>query len=387
MIRLGFLFDRVYGWEQRIAARYLSEQLPTSRFATSIAGSKSLAHLGPTTLRRSTRRMIQFPGPRLLAALVGLPGIGTWAREDQFQIVHTWCVPSAFAASAASGGMASSVRHVILELYEPVLSAGERRLLRTLSQGGLLTVVCSTQTIRRRLIEYGIYPESTVVIRPGVDFGFIQQTRRTGLREELGLAKGDLAVLLPPSSSSDNDQLDAFVAVSILHFLHGPVRVILPQGLAGRDRIVRFSRTVPRPGSLIVPGHDVPVEQLISVADVLLVPTHDDGSTTAVAWAMAARMLVVGVASYALAELIAHKVNGLLFKHAIGKRMTAPIAGLLRGICHNRDSLAKLQEAARGQAYEVFSVRRYVDQHARLYENLLSGKEPGDGISDPAMVG
>ena len=102
------------------------------------------------------------------------------------------------------------------------------------------------------------------------------------------------------------------------------------------------------------------------------------------AWAMAADTLVIGTATYAVAELIANRVNGLLFKQTPGRRMVPDIAPLLRG---DRSSHVKLKEAARGQAYEVFGLRRCVEQTMQLYENLLAGENAEHNINDPAMTG
>jgi hypothetical protein len=44
-------------------------------------------------------------------------------------------------------------------------------------------------------------------------------------------------------------------------------------------------------------------------------------------------------------------------------------------------------DAARGQAYDVFSPRAFLDNYARLYENLACGRPPGDGVRDRAIVG
>ena len=54
---------------------------------------------------------------------------------------------------------------------------------------------------------------------------------------------------------------------------------------------------------------------------------------------------------------------------------------------HDRVDFAKLKETARGQAYEVFSLRRFVEQTGRLYENAMSGAAADAEITDPAMVG
>jgi len=53
----------------------------------------------------------------------------------------------------------------------------------------------------------------------------------------------------------------------------------------------------------------------------------------------------------------------------------------------DRASLDKAREVARGQAYEVFGVRRFIEQHMRVYDNLMSDRAPGEGITDSARAG
>jgi glycosyltransferase involved in cell wall biosynthesis len=96
---------------------------------------------------------------------------------------------------------------------------------------------------------------------------------------------------------------------------------------------------------------------------------------------MAAGVAVIGTAVHAVAELIANKLNGLLFKQTPGRSMVASLFRLLT----DRVSQDKVRETARGQAYEVFGLRRCVEQHMRLYDNVLNGSPPGDGIVDSAM--
>ena len=98
---------------------------------------------------------------------------------------------------------------------------------------------------------------------------------------------------------------------------------------------------------------------------------------------MAAETIVIGTATYAVAELIASKVNGVLFKQEPQRRMVSDVAPLLR----HRDGHAKLRETARGQAYEVFGVRRFVEQTMQLYDNVCAGAPADTRITDPAMVG
>jgi hypothetical protein len=170
----------------------------------------------------------------------------------------------------------------------------------------------------------------------------------------------------------------------MLNRLGENIGLALPGRSVEKRRIERLVEHLPAPPTLVSPTADVPTEQLVAVADVLLTVPRGDIATTAMAWAMAADTLVIGTATYAVAELIANRVNGLLFKQTPGRRMVPDIAPLLRGV---RSSHVKLKEAARGQAYEVFGLRRCVEQTVQLYDNLLAGESAEHKINDPAMTG
>ena len=134
------------------------------------------------------------------------------------------------------------------------------------------------------------------------------------------------------------------------------------------------------PPGMLVEGRDRPFESLVSIADAMVVSPRKDTATTALAWAMGAKVTIIGSAVYAVAELVTNKVNGFLFTARPGSKIAPTIARLLV----DRQAHAKPTEVARGQAYEAFSVRRYIDLHVRLYENMLAGRPPGTGIVDPA---
>ena len=68
------------------------------------------------------------------------------------------------------------------------------------------------------------------------------------------------------------------------------------------------------------------------------------------------------------------------------KREDETVALAVARLLQDRSSQDKCKEVARGHGYEVFGIRRFIDQHIRLYENLLSGVSPGEGITDSAVV-
>ena len=136
------------------------------------------------------------------------------------------------------------------------------------------------------------------------------------------------------------------------------------------------------PDATVWPGTRHHYEDLIAMADALIITPNTDVTTTSIAWAMAASVPVLGSAVYSVAELIAHKHNGLLIKPDPGPTTSVGIASMVTQL----DTLSREKEVARGQAYEVFSPRRFVDQHLTLYDNLAGGVRPSENIHDSAVV-
>jgi glycosyltransferase involved in cell wall biosynthesis len=133
---------------------------------------------------------------------------------------------------------------------------------------------------------------------------------------------------------------------------------------------------------LRTPGDRYRFEELVSVADVLLMPGTSDASVTAVSWAMGAGVPVVASATRAIAELLAHDHNAYLVKPDVTKRLALRFA---EAIGHRKE-WSRQVEVARGQAYEVFSLQRHAEQVWQVYDNLLAARKPGDNLKDPAIV-
>jgi glycosyltransferase involved in cell wall biosynthesis len=243
-------------------------------------------------------------------------------------------------------------------------------------------VACSSQLVRRRLVENGLHPERAAkvcaVIRPGVDFQRINRLRRAPLREKLGISREHKVIIVPPLCGGDGGQFEAFWAGALLNHLEGHVRVLVSGDSRASRRIARFAAGLPTENVLV--RSELDFEELLVHANVLVAAGREDASTTAIAWAMAAGVPVIASATHAHAELIAHKVGGLLYKPSREGSDAAAIVRLLK----DEAAQAKAKEVASGQAYEVFGLRRFVEQLARLYENLLRGEAAATGIEDPA---
>lgn len=291
--------------------------------------------------------------------------------------MHAWSVPCATAARAATDAA------LVLEIFDPAIVTERIKRLRVLCEMHRVGVSCAGAIVRRRLIEGGVPPDRSVVIRPPVDFSAVNHARRGGLREAIGVLPDQVMILVPDPVSREGGVFDAFSAFAMLHSFRRDAVFVLPSCSNEAERVARFASTMPRMPALIRTFDRFAFEQLAGAADVLLIAAGEDVSTTSIAWAMAGGAVVIGAAIPCIAELIAHKVNGLLYNPKAGCGPVVSIAKLLE----ERESFRKFREASRGQAYEVFGARRYADQHVRLYENVLERRPATEGIIDSAMTG
>ena len=374
MIRLCHLLDGSAGWEQRVGLTPLLDRLSRDRYHQQIAlispsARNPLHHFDSD---KTLTHLRSLPGLEVLTA----PILARFVEREQINVIHAWSVQSALTARLAADVP------LVIHLSDPRLAVRHAKLLRTLSRPSRFAIACSSQIVRRRLVEGGVDPRLAVVIRPGIDFGLINRYRRTPTRETLGLSRDDFVVILPEPVERASGQFEAVRAILHQNCLPADrIRVIVPGPSCEQRRIERFAAAMPVGRTVITPGEAYPFEQLLAACDALLIAPRGDASTTAVAWAMGAGAAVIGSAVYAVAEMIANKVNGLLFKQGPSRSMNTDLLDRLL----DRASQERVREVARGQAYEIFGLRRYVEQHAQLVENLPAGSDPGDGISDSSI--
>ncbi|MCH7813422.1 MAG: glycosyltransferase family 4 protein [Planctomycetes bacterium] len=373
MIRILHLIDSTADWQHRVALGQLLDRLGPERFECRLAATDVRAGAEVSPADREVRPFRRLLGIDALAA----PALRSYLSGAGIDLIHAWGVSAAVTAAAAA-----SATPLVVELFDPAVCVAEARRIRSVFKPGGLALICSSQTVRRRLIENGIAPEAAVVIRPGVDFALINAARKRDLRGKLGLNRDHRVVLVPAPVVRPGGHFTCYWAAVVRLLIEPGLRLILPGRSPEQARLVRLARGHGFEHLLTCPGDAVNYEELVAAADLMITAPQGDYPTTALAWAMAAGVPVLGTAVYGIAELIAHRHNGLLVKPEAPRPTALRLAALF-----DHDDLTGLADAARSQAYEVFGLRRCVDQHADLYENLLAGRTPGEGIDDSAVCG
>lgn len=380
-MRALHLFDHTADWEQRIAVNQLLDRLAPHRLTQSLASTDPRVPPDRWLSRtRITRLPIRFNLPFTAAAR-----LRRLIRRERIDVIHAWGPDAAVAAAAAiAADTAAPPISLVVQRFDPHLHRAEAAAFRTLARSPRFAVACAAGTVRRRLIENGVPDSVCVVIRPAVDFrriGVVKKHRT--IRSQLGLAPDHHVTVTayPVTRHTGHDR--ALWGGLLRRYLNPAHRMIIHGHSPQCRRLRRLSQSFPVPDAVTWTAPDVRYEDIIAAADCLVIAPNRDVSTTPIAWAMAAAVPVVGSAVHAVAELIAHKHNGLLIKPDKSPAMALKIANAI----NRSDALAREKEVARGQAFEVFGITRFVDQNLRLYENLAAGAPPAQDITDAAFDG
>jgi glycosyltransferase involved in cell wall biosynthesis len=305
------------------------------------------------------------------------PGLTRLLRGRNAAVVHAWGI----AATQAAGALADEtpLTTTALAMRTDQLA----RWVRSANDKAPRAVVCTSQLICRRCLQAGLSPERCVVIRPGVDFAELAAAGRTVRPADLALPDDAPLLLTLPITDRTGGHEQAIWAAAILQQIWPDIRLILPGAGRARRRLMHFAEAIDRAWMVLWPGERWSWAQLLAVTDALVVPAAGDFDTAPIGWAMAGSVGIIGAATPALVEFIAAERNGLLCQR--GRHVD--LARKVRQFLVDRELRLRLVEAARAQAYEVFSLRACIENHARLWDNLLSGRFPSDNIHDAALAG
>jgi glycosyltransferase involved in cell wall biosynthesis len=353
------------------------------RQLTARLGGPHYAHvvglIGPVANELAGVRDVRF-GRRWGWLPASAVGVRAAAAKGEVNVLHAWTGSAAAVAQLASEGR----RPVILTVVEtPHRSRWSRWVAATAGcPVAPSAVACVSKMFFRRAVEAGLPPGSCGVIRPAIDFGLISAARRTMSRALLGIPGGAPVLLTDGPASRAGGQYYAIWAAALLQQIWPDVRVVVPGVTRENHRLQRFVASFRLPQMLVSPGRREPIERLLAVADVFVTAARGDTATGCLPWAMASGVPIVGSAVPCVAEFIADHQNGLLCP----PDDPVALAGRIRAALRDRDLARRIGETARAQAYESFSLGRMTRQYQKLYDNVLVGAPPFDGIDEEAMA-
>ncbi len=289
-------------------------------------------------------------------------------------IIHAWGIEAAVMARATMPNAP-----LVLSVFDPARTTEVARWMRSFAIGA--TIIAGSQLIQSQLLASGVPPEQIVVVRGAVDFAAINTARRENIRSSVVGHRKPVILLAGPPSRGAGQEVGIWASAIIQH-LHRDLTVLLPYDSRESLRMLRWACTLPAPKMVVKPDARFSWAQLVTCADVFLQPAQIEVCIEPLAYAMAGGLPIVATAIRSIAEMIADRHNGLLVKNDAPRLVASRLLTALEDTAQAR----QVAETARGQAFKVFGLRDFADNHRQVYENLIANRPASDGVRDTAMV-
>lgn len=300
-------------------------------------------------------------------------------RDDTPDVVHAWGGRALAAAVVRGRGRI---------VFSPTRFPTPRsiRWLRAAMGYRDVQVVCSTATQRRVLVENGVPLDRCHLIRPGVDFARVRRRRDPALRARLGFTDADHVLLAPGESTRAAAHGDAVWAAAIAHYLDPRYKLLLWGRGERAGAAVRRGMSVAGLNLLSAAeprlGSSVDFESLLPAADSVLVTACGPVATLPIAVCMAAGLPIVSTVTYTVAELLEDRHTALMVPRHEPRLMARRLFDL------RADSGLQwsISDVARTEAYEYFSLTRFLDQWRGVYRRVAEAK-PVEVVEPPPGAG
>jgi glycosyltransferase involved in cell wall biosynthesis len=317
----------------------------------------------------------RLPDPTRDAKLV--MALARLMRERRFDLVHTHMSKAALAGAVAARLVRPRPRlvntaHILgsIALSNPMM----RRLFgvydRLLLGGATDAVIVVSEAIRERAIGLGVIPPARLhAVQNGIltDRFAVGPAEAAARRAEFGAGREDtlavtVARLVPWKG------IDLLIdALAILAPRRPQLRAVvvgdgpLRAELEGRAAARGMAR------QLIFAGVRRDVPEILSAADIFVLPSVAEGMPIAVLEAMSAGLPVVATAVDGVPEVVLEDEVGLLVR----TRDPAEFAGRLDALVVDPEKRRRLGASARRRVETAFSARRMAENTAEVYRTLL----------------
>ena len=315
-------------------------------------------------------------GPEFLHAVRALRSLRRDATPGQ--ILHAFGERALAIATLVGGKI----------VYSPIGFPNRQaiRWLRAVMSYRDVHVTCPTDTLRRALVENGTPIDRCHLIRPAVDFGKIRGRRNRELRARLGIGEDDYILLAPGESTRDAAHDHACWAASILHVLDPHYRLLIWGRGDQTQTLHHFEQRVGQEQMLIDAEQRlrerVPFESLMGAADAVLIATQAPTATLPISVCMAAGLPIIAAVSPTVAELLEDRHTALM----LGDPTPRKIAQRLLDLREDSKLQWSISDMARTEAFEFFSLTRFLSQYATLFE-AIANNQPVEFPQQPAGAG
>jgi glycosyltransferase involved in cell wall biosynthesis len=343
---------------------------PSGGLAGALAGSAVRVHslslglavgwhaaVGP--LNHPLNQLDLYANPQRSRVRVALDALVSRGRLD---LVHAQAVKEKLwvTSYARSRGIASA--WTVHAPLEPWMREGAPGRVHEWARGILDGLIAVNRAALDDYAAFGIRPRSAAVVHNGLDASVYSGGDRGRARARLGLAPGDVAVLMPARPYAGKGVgvlLDALAIVGLdVSTRDIPLRVFV----AGGSRHVEDYRAQAASRGLgdtiVFLGHRDDIPALLAGADIVTLPSFYEGLPYAISEAMAASLPVIATRVGGIPEMIEDPASGLLIDRGAAAALAA---GLVR-LAGDPGLRRQMGARARRLAEDRFSLDRMLDE-------------------------
>jgi glycosyltransferase involved in cell wall biosynthesis len=222
----------------------------------------------------------------------------------------------------------------------------------------------------RRLVSEGVSPERLFIRHNSINSTFTnERANATALKQSLGIKNEEQVVLAVGRFSREKGHLDLIEAMGMLSKDHPDVRykLVLVGDGPERPAVESKARELGIDDNIIFVGQVGNVSPYYAVADVVVLPSHSEGSPNVLLEAMASRVPVVATDVGGVSEIATNEESALIVPPRQPRLFAAALARLLS------DSALrlKLTEAAAARAASDFSPQSYTRSLLEFYDSVM----------------
>jgi glycosyltransferase involved in cell wall biosynthesis len=235
-------------------------------------------------------------------------------------------------------------------------------------------VIANSEAVREdTLRREGLPAEQVIVIHNGLALARFDRPPDEELRRRLGIDKAPVVVGVVANFIPYKGHrffLDAWAEV--VGRAPEAVALLVGDGI-GRREVEARAGAMGLGGSLRFLGSRLDVPDILSVVDLLVHPSLEEGFCNAILEAMAAGKPVVATAVGGNPEAVVDGETGLLVPPGDGRALAEAIGWLL----DRPEQAAGFGRAARRRVAERFELSRMVKQYETVYDSLLAARARG----------
>ncbi len=235
-------------------------------------------------------------------------------------------------------------------------------------------VVTVCQPFASTLKEIGIQPERIVVRHNSVKtFSPASDGVVTELRKNLGISREMQVILCAGRLSREKAQADLIKAASLMkreNFQNKLCFVVAGDGPDG-PMLKEMARSLGVEGRFIFAGQIADLKPYYTLANLVVLPSHSEGSPNVLLEAMAAGLPIIATSVGGIPEIVENEKQALL----VEKQNPRALAEAMERLLNNADLRKRLAEASQ-QTVSAYSPTAYCDSILSLYKECLADRNP-----------